>query len=147
MGASVTEGAVDAGTVTVTVEYRRVSELVFREAVAGATSVPLLMDGLGKDTNELADVGTELAVAGPATEDEVLEVLFASSTGQTVVPIARVLVTMRVDSAGQLPTPGAQLVIVILLVVKMVLVVYDADVVGRLAVAGLIVVALLVEGR
>lgn len=51
----------------------------------------------------------------------------ASVTGQTVVETAMVEVTTDVESAGQSVTVGAQLVIVISLVVKMVEVVHDCD--------------------
>ena len=81
------------------------------------TDVPLATPGIPAD--ELTGE-TPLGLDTAGTESELVAVAVVSVTGQTVVERAIVEVTTTVDPAGQLVTVGAQLVIVIKLVVNTV---------------------------
>jgi hypothetical protein len=127
------------------------------------------VDGKGEETGVVDPEGTavneeleKVLVRGTALDDAG-DPEFGEDTGQTVVEIAIVEVTTIVECAGQLVTVGAQLVMVISVVVKTVDVVNDsigqvvpgvdvmtAEVVGKVATLlgldeGVEVVSVLVE--
>ena len=94
--------------------------MVTAPGVEGAgvpTGVSLADEGQTDEYGALELMGrTSLGLGTPGTDEDPAAGV-VSVTGQTVVEIAMVEVTTVVESAGQLVTVGAQLVMVISLVV------------------------------
>lgn len=120
-GQSVTSAA---QLVMVTSLVVKIVEVVIwtEDVITGVDDAEDLVVSLAVGEDDTSDVlaGSTLLGLGPADKEEAVVADVASVTGHTVVEIAIVEVTTVVESAGQSVTSGAQLVMVISLVVNTV---------------------------
>lgn len=128
-GLATDDGTGPSGTAVVSV-FEAVDDGTGPSGTIGVSVFEVVDDGTGNSGTAVV-VGTESAVdTGVDAGSEAVVSPETSETGQTVVETAMVEVTTVVDSAGQLTTSGAQLVMVATEVEKMVDVVISTDDVG-----------------